>query len=583
MANPESHTSLVAVEQPVLVNRSDTLFDGGRLLGGLYIATFVIVALLVVIPLVALIYGSLRSSAPGLPGQWTLENWAGLVSPGVVSTFVTTIGVGIAASVLAAVVGTAIAIIVHRTDFPGGGAVTALVSLSFFLPSFILAMAWIIIGSPGGLINGVLDDILGAQGWRVDAYTVTGIIFVMALHEVPFVYLLMRGPILGMDATFEEAARASGASPYSVLRRITLPLLSFSLTSSVVLSFILSIEQFAIPALMGIPGHVTVLATQLYLLVRFPPPDYGLAASIGLTLSVLTGVAIWLQRRIARKNRLIVTTGKAGRLTPVPLGRWKWAAGTLCWGYIALALILPVLILAYVSVLKYFTANPFEGAYTLRNYVFLYESGATMRSFWNTLVVSGFGAFLGVMLASSISYFTLRHRPPGYRVLDFTASLPFGVPGVVLGLGLLWAYAYLPLPIYGTLTILIVAFITRFLSYATETIGGRLIQIDRSLEEAAWTAGATRLQTLKRVLVPLTMPSLRGAYFLLFMAFFREIASAVLLYTAASNVLSTSIWSFFEQANWGLASSLSLVGMIVVFIFMALLVALTHKRPLIRA
>jgi iron(III) transport system permease protein len=583
MANPDGHTSLAAAERPVLVQRSDTLFDGGRLLGALYIATFVIVALLVVIPLVALIYGSLRSSAPGLPGQWTFDNWAGLVSPGVVNTFVTTIGVGIAASIMAAVVGTAIAIIVHRTDFSGGPVVTALVSLSFFLPSFILAMAWIIIGSPGGLINGVLDDILGLHGWRVDAYTVAGIIFVMALHEVPFVYLLMRGPILGMDATFEEAARAAGASPYAVLRRITLPLLSFSLTSSVVLSFILSIEQFAIPALMGIPGHVTVLATQLYLLVRFPPPDYGLAASIGLTLSVLTGIAIWLQRRIARKNRLIVTTGKAGRLTPVPLGRWKWAAGTLCWGYIALALILPVLILAYVSVLKYFTANPFEGAYTLRNYVFLYESGATMRSFSNTLIVSGFGAFLGVVLASSISYFTLRHRPPGYRVLDFTASLPFGVPGVVLGLGLLWAYAYLPLPIYGTLTILIVAFITRFLSYATETIGGRLIQIDRSLEEAAWTAGATRLQALKRVLVPLTMPSLRGAYFLLFMAFFREIASAVLLYTAASNVLSTSIWSFFEQANWGLASSLSLVGMVVVFIFMALLVALTHKRPIIRA
>jgi iron(III) transport system permease protein len=583
MANLDGHTSLAAAERPVLVQRSDTLFDGGRLLGALYIATFVIVALLVVIPLVALIYGSLRSSAPGLPGQWTFDNWAGLVSPGVVNTFVTTIGIGIAASIMAAVVGTAIAIIVHRTDFSGGPVVTALVSLSFFLPSFILAMAWIIIGSPGGLINGVLDDILGLHGWRVDAYTVAGIIFVMALHEVPFVYLLMRGPILGMDATFEEAARAAGASPYAVLRRITLPLLSFSLTSSVVLSFILSIEQFAIPALMGIPGHVTVLATQLYLLVRFPPPDYGLAASIGLTLSVLTGIAIWLQRRIARKNRLIVTTGKAGRLTPVPLGRWKWAAGTLCWGYIALALILPVLILAYVSVLKYFTANPFEGAYTLRNYVFLYESGATMRSFSNTLIVSGFGAFLGVVLASSISYFTLRHRPPGYRVLDFTASLPFGVPGVVLGLGLLWAYAYLPLPIYGTLTILIVAFITRFLSYATETIGGRLIQIDRSLEEAAWTAGATRLQALKRVLVPLTMPSLRGAYFLLFMAFFREIASAVLLYTAASNVLSTSIWSFFEQANWGLASSLSLVGMVVVFIFMALLVALTHKRPIIRA
>ena len=565
------------------IQRSDTLFDGGRLLGVLYVVTFVIVALLVAIPLVALIYGSLRSDAPGMPAHWTLANWAGLASPGIVSTFVTTIGIGVAASLIAAVVGTAIAIIVHRTDFRGASTVTALVSLSFFLPSFILAMAWIIIGSPGGLINGVLEDILGLQGWRVDAYTATGIIFVMALHEVPFVYLLMRGPILGMDASFEEAARAAGASPYAVLRKITLPLLSFSLTSAVVLSFVLSIEQFAIPALMGIPGHVNVLATQLYLLVRFPPPDYGLAAAIGLMLSALTGFAIWLQRRIARNNRLIVTTGKAGRLTSVPLGRWKWPAGILCWGYIALALILPVVILTYVSVLKYFTANPFNGAYTFRNYSFLFGSDSTLRSFWNTLVVSGLGALLGVILAWLISYFTLRHRPPGYRVLDFTASLPFGVPGVVLGLGLLWAYAYLPLPIYGTLTILIVAFITRFLSYATETISGRMVQIDRSLEEAAWTAGATRLQALKRVLVPLTMPSLQGAYFLLFMAFFREIASAVLLYTATSNVLSTSIWSFFEQANWGQATALSLISMIVVFAFLWLLMVLTRGRSGIKA
>src|SRR5690606_37348551 len=150
-----------------------------------------------------------------------------------------------------------------------------------------------------------------------------------------------------------------------------------------------------------------------------------------------------------------------GRLAPIPLGRWKWAASLFCWSYIVLALLLPVAILVYVSLLKFFTANPFNGAYTLRNYVFLFQSGTTMSSFWNTLIVSGFGALLGVILASMISYFTLRHRPPGHRILDFSASLPFGVPGVVLGLGLLWAYAYLPVPLYGTLAILIIAFITR--------------------------------------------------------------------------------------------------------------------------
>ena len=563
-----------------MVHRPVGLFDGGRLLGALYIVTCAIVALLVVTPLAALVYGSLRSAAPGLPGEWTLANWIGLASEGVMGTFVTTIAIGIASSVIATVVGTAIALIVHRTDFRGAPAVTALVSLSFFLPSFILAMAWIIMASPGGIINGVLEE-MGLEGWAVNAYSASGIVFVTALHQIPFVYLLMRGPILGIDATYEEAARAAGGSNYAVMRRVTLPLLGYSLASSVVLSFILSIEQFAIPALMGIPGHVTVLATQLYLLVRFPPPNYGLAAAIGLALSALTGLAILLQRRIAGGSRLTVTTGKAGRLTLISLGRWRWGAALLCWGYVVLALMLPTLILIYVSVLKFFTANPVEGAYTLRNYAFLFESAGTVRAFWNTLLVSGLGALLGVVLAAFISYFTLRLRPPGHRLLDFTSSLTFGVPGVVMGLGLLWAYAYLPVPVYGTLAILVIAFITRFLSYATETVGGRLVQIDKSLEEAAWAGGATRLQGLKRVLVPLAMPSLQGAYFLLFMAFFREIASAVLLYTAATTVISTSIWSFFEQANWGQASAMSLLGMVVVLAFMALLVVLTRRRPVV--
>lgn len=561
----------------------ETLASSGRVLGITYLTTCALVALLVGIPLLALVYGSLRTEAPGMSGTWTLANWAGLISSGVIGSFTTTIAIGLASSLIAAVVGTAMALIVYRTDFRGGGIVSALVGISFFLPSFILAMAWIILASPGGIINGLLEQVAGVASLRVDAYTVSGIVFVIALHQVPFVYLLMRGPIIGMDATYEEAARTAGASIPSMLCRVTLPLLAFSLTSATVLCFVLAIEQFAIPAMMGIPGQVTVLATQLYLLVRFPPPNYGLAAAVGLSLSVLTGIAIWLQRRIAHGNRLVVTTGKAGQLTTIPLGRWTWAAHALCWGYLTLALFLPVVILAYVSVLKFFAANPFQGAYTWRNYTFLFGSEAALRSLWNTLIVSGLGAAIGVLLAWLIAYFTLRQKPPGHRWLDFVASLPIGVPGIVIGLGLLWAYAYLPLPLYGTLAILIVAFVTRFLSYATESMSGRMVQIDRSLEEAAWTAGATRLQGLRRIMVPLTLPSLQGAYALLFMAFFREIASAVLLSSAQSEVLSTSIWAFFEQANWGQASALSLISMVVVCAFLLLLHALGRGRQLMRS
>ncbi len=536
-----------------------------------YGATFAIVVAMVMIPIVALVYGSFRTAAPGLPGEWTLQNYAGLASTGVLRTIGTTLWIGLLSSALCIVIGTAIALLVHRTDFKYGKTVSALVGLAFYFPSFILAMAWIIIGAPGGIINAVVDDAWGMPWLRVDIYTAMGIVLVMVLHQVPFVYLTMRGPIIGMDGIYEEAARTAGAKPRVVMTRVTLPLLSYSLVSSFILTFIITIEQFAIPALIGIPGQVNMLATQLYLLVRFSPTDYGLASAIGIALSIMTGAAIWAQRRVSRAGRLVTVTGKAGRLKPVPLGRWKWAAYLLCFGFALLALILPMAILIYTSVLKWFTANPFAGMYTLRNYGYMLESASTVRSFWNTLMVSGIGAAIGVALGILCAYFTLRVQPRGHRVLDFFVSLPFGVPGIVLGLGLLWAYAYLPLPLYGTLAIIIVAFVTRFLPYATETVGGQMVQIDKSLEEAAWVSGATRIGGVRRVLLPLIFPSVQGAYFLLFMAFFREISSAILLYSASTAVISISIWSFFEQANWGQASALAVVATLIIFIAMALI------------
>jgi len=267
----------------------------------------------------------------------------------------------------------------------------------------------------------------------------------------------------------------------------------------------------------------------------------------------------------------VVTTGKAGRITPIPLGRWRWPVNFLCGGYIAMALVLPSLILLYTSVIKFFTANPFAAAFTLRNYAYAWNSEATQRAILNTLLVSGGGALVGVLLGAACSYFTVRLRPTGYRVLDALVMLPFGVPGIVLGLGLLWAYAYLPVPLYGTLTLIVLAYVTRFLPYATETAGARFVQLDRSLEEAAWTAGASRQSGVWRIVLPLSLPSLQSGYFLLFMAFFREISATILIFTASTSVLSVSIWSFFEQANWGLASALSILAMILMLAVMSLL------------
>jgi iron(III) transport system permease protein len=537
----------------------------------IYVVIFALVALLALIPLVALLVGSLRDTSPGMPGQWTLANWANLASPGVVETLLTTLVVAGLSTVFAMAIGTALTLVIHRTDFRWPNMMTALLALSFYFPSFILAMAWIVIGSPGGLINDLLRDLLGIESVAVDIYSAGGIIFVMVLHQVPFVYLTIRGPIMGMDPSYEEAARTAGASPWRMLRRVTLPMLAYALASSALLCLVLALEQFGIPVLIGVPGHVTVLATQIYLLCRFPPTAYGLAAAVGLTLAAITGAAILLQRRLASGGRSVVTTGKAGKIAPIPLGAWRWPVNLLCGFYIAISLVLPSLILLYTSLIKFFAANPFDAVFTFRNYTYIWNSEETQRAIINTLIVFGGGALVGVLLGVACSYFTVRLRPTGYRVLDALVMLPFGVPGIVLGLGLLWAYAYLPPPLYGTLTLVVLAYVTRFLPYATETAGARFVQLDRSLEEAAWTAGASRLSGVWRILMPLSLPSLQSSYFLLFMAFFREISATILIFTASTSVLSVSIWSSFEQANWGLASALSILAMVLMVAVMSLL------------
>jgi iron(III) transport system permease protein len=536
----------------------------------LYVLVFSTVALMALVPVLALVLGSLRDSPPGQPGNWTLENWANLASPGVIDTLITTIQVACLTTFFSMIVGTLLALIIHRTDFRWPNAMTGMLGLSFYFPSFILGMAWIVIGSPGGLINDLLRELFDTEA-NLDIYSVGGIVLVMVLHQVPFVYLTMRGPVLGMDPSYEEAARTAGASAFTMLRRVTLPMLSYALASSTLLCLVMSLEQFGIPVLLGIPGRVTVLATQIYLLCRFPPTAYGLAAAIGLTLAAITAVAILLQRRLARGGQAVATTGKAGRITPIRLGAWRWPANIFCGGYILMGLILPTIILLYTSLIKFFTGNPLNAAYTFRNYISIWESEGTQLATLNTLLVSGGCALVGVMLGAACSYFTVRLKPTGYRLLDMLVMLPFGVPGVVLGLGLLWAYAYLPLPLYGTMTLIVLAYVTRFLPYATETAGARFVQLDRSLEEAAWTAGASRQTGVWRIVLPLSLPSLQSGYFLLFMAFFREISATILIFTASTSVLSVSIWSYFEQADWGMASALSILAMVLMLGIMSTL------------
>lgn len=537
--------------------------------------TFAVCAALIITPLASLLYGSFRSGGPGAPGAFTLQNWIDLGGSAIVHTLFVTCLISAVTALFSTLGGAAMAWLVYRTDLRFKAPLVAAVGFSFFFPGFILAMAWVILGSPGGIINDVFEHLLGPDVVRMDIYSVGGIIWIQVLHILPFAFFTLRGPLISMDSSLEEAAYASGARPWQVVCRVTAPLMLFPALSSLLLTFVLSVEQFAIPAMVGIPGHVHTLATELYLLTNYSPPNTGLAAAVGLAMSAVTGLSILAQRRITQKRMAATVTGRGYRIRPLALGRWRGVIEALCLFYVLMAFVIPALALVYTSGIKFFVANPFEAVWTWRNYELLFANPAMLRSFWNTAIVSGGGAILGLALGVLVAYATQRLKPPGYRALDILATLPFGIPGIVIGLGFLWSYVYLP--IYGTLWVLVFCYVARFLPYATETVGAQVVQLDKALEEAAWASGANRVATFFRIVLPLLRPALQSGYFLLFIAYFREIAAAALLYTAQTQVLSISIWAFFENANWGAASALSVITTIITITMMALVMRAPMK------
>ncbi len=527
----------------------------------IFAVTFLVTAFLIVTPLASLLYGSFQTGGPGTPSDFTLKNWEGLASRAIVHTLFMTCFISVVTALFSTLGGAAMAWLVYRTDFRYKKSLVAAVGLSFFFPGYILGMAWVILGSPGGVFNDILEHLLGPDVIRFDIYSATGIIWIQVLHILPFAFFTIRGPLISMDSSLEEAAYASGATPWQVVCRITVPLMIFPMMSSLLLCFVLSVEQFAIPAMVGIPGHVHTLATELYLLTSFSPSNTGLAAAVGLSMSAVTGLSIFAQRRIVHGRMAPTVTGRGYRVRELSLGRWRWVATTVCLFYVLMSFIIPSLSLIYTSAIKYFVANPFEAAWTFRNYVQLWDNPGTLRAFRNTVLVAGGGAVLGLTLGVLVAYSTHRLKPRGHRALDILACLPFGIPGIVIGLGFLWSYVYLP--IYGTLWVLVFCYVARFLPYATETVGAQVVQLDRALEEAAWASGANRIASFRRIVLPLLRPALQSGYFLLFIAYFREIAAAALLYTASTQVLSISIWAFFENANWGVASALSVITTII--------------------
>jgi iron(III) transport system permease protein len=403
-----------------------------------------------------------------------------------------------------------------------------------------------------------------------------GMIWVQGLHLAPIAFLLMAAAFRSMDPALEEAALMAGAPRHVLLRRITMPLVRPAIVSAILLMFVQSLESFEVPGLLGLQNGIYVFTSRIYFVLRQFPIDYGAAGAyaLGLLAFAIAGVALsgWLSRN-ARGYQTV--TGKAFRPRPMELGRARPVVGGLVVLYFAIAVVLPVAVLVYASLLRFYSAPSLASLRTmsLANYRTVLHTPLAITALRNSVIL-GIGAATVVMFLTAVaSWVVVRTRAMGRRLLDIVAFTPLVVPGLVLGLALSFVYLRTALPIYGTLWILLIAYSTRYLPYGMRYASAAMSQTSGELEESAHVCGASWWQTFRRVLLPLASSGILAGWVYILVVSFRELSSSILLYSPGKEVLSILIWEQFENGQF---TTLAAVGVCMVAI-LVLLVLLAYR------
>jgi iron(III) transport system permease protein len=408
----------------------------------------------------------------------------------------------------------------------------------------------------------VIEPLDGHHPFNV--FSIPGMIVIEGLHLAPLVFLLMVAALRSMDPSLEESAIMSGASLPTVFRKITLPLVRPALYAGALIMIVRGLESFEVPAVVGLRNHIWVYTSRIWQTLNDAIPNYGKAGAYAMTLLVMTAIGVWFQSRLAKRGRSFQTiTGKGFRPHPVRLGVWRIPATILILLYFLIAVVLPVLVLLYASSQDFYSPpSHFTLTHmTWRNYIHEWHEPVLRHAVFNSLYL-GIGSATAVMLLAAVaSWLVVRTRLPGRWIVDNLAFLPLTIPGLVLGVALLVVYLRIPLGIYGTLWILFIAYLTRYMPYGMRYASTSMFQIGRELEESAQMSGAGWWHTFRRIVLPLLWPGLLAGWIYIVIVSFRELGASVLLYSPGKEVLSIVIW---EQWRDGLLTEVSALGVVLI-------------------
>ncbi len=530
----------------------------------LFLVIILALGYLVLPPLFFIVYTSLVAERGAAAGSFTLDHFANIVaSLSAVRTLLwNSLVFAVGSAVGALAFGTLLAWLAERSNAPFRSIAYVSAFLSFGVPGIVKVIGWILLlGPKAGVINVAAAALTGIYP-LFDLFSMPGMILIEALVWTPIVFLLMATPFRSMDPSLEESAKVSGSNGWQVFRRVTLPLALPSLLAVLILTFVRSLEAFEIPALIGIPAGIEVLTTQVYIQIRGGfLPKYGEASAYSVLLMVLVGLALIPYYQVTKQTYKFTTvTGKGYQPRRIELGAWRWLGG-LCLLFLPLMLILPLTVLAWSSLLPY-ASLPSKEALALvsfNNYRTAFNDAAILRSIFNSLTISITAASATILVTFVTAWLVVRTRIRSRWLLDQLAMIPLVFPGIVLGVAVLKMYLALPIPVYGTIWIMVFAFTARYLPYGIRFSYAGLIGIHRELEESAEVCGATWGQAIRNIVIPLIMPALFAGWIYVFLITIRELSVALLLYSPGSQVISVTIWELWENGHVGELAAFSLV------------------------
>jgi len=541
-----------------------------------------ILVYLAVLPLLMLFVGSFQAEVAPREFVYTLKNYhAAYASEYTYSTFLNSLIFASGSAGLSFILGTMLAWLTERTNTPLRKIFVPLAVVPLILPGVLESIAWIFLLSPKfGYLNVWLMNLFGLQSPPFNVFSLPGMIWVHSVGQVPLAFLLMVAAFKSMDPSLEESAMMSGANTWQTFRRVTLRLLMPTAGSVLLILFVRTLESFETPALIGIPARIYVYTSEIYLAFNEYPPDYGRGGALAVGLLLLSAVGVWLYTRATKEGKKFQTvTGKAFRPRQFDLGAWRWAGFGFLSGYFLFVVLLPFLVLFWASFLPFFATPGWDAVSKLSLDNYRYLGG--FRPFWdalqNSILLSTLTATVAMVLTSLVAWIVYKSRLPGSWILDFLAFVPITIPGIVMGMALILLYVAFPIPIYGTIWVLLIAYVTRFIPYGMRAASGSILQIHSELEEAAAASGASWWESFKRVTLPLLRPGLAAGWIYICIVSFREFSTSVLLATGDSRVLSILLFTMFEQGQVTVVAAIGVLMIATLLSIVAVFYKLTGK------